>query len=105
MFDLATLFERSYESVCLKCPVCGDNKTHLERAYALEADPATKADPEGQSIGGELYGIPVGGVATGWRRGTLVIEVSCEQGQHLFQIHFQQHKGSTFVFTKQEVIA
>jgi hypothetical protein len=79
----------------VKCPVCGYDYTHVERVYALEADPGLPK-PEGISEYGELYSIPVGGIAEGWRRGTVVIEFYCES-QHQFAIHFQQHKGNTFV--------
>lgn len=78
----------------LQCPICGYEYTHLQRAYALEgSDPA---EPESQSIAGELYGVAAGGIVN-WRRGALVLEFECEAGEHLFSIRFQQHKGYTFV--------
>ena len=102
--DAERLFERlDPKTLRLNCPVCSSALTHVERVYALEAEKDWKADAEGQSAGGELYGIPVGGEAKGWRRGTVVVEVLCES-DHLFQIHFQQHKGNTLVFVQQEAL-
>lgn len=77
----------------LHCPVCKHDTTHVQRAWSEEgSDPG---EPEGRSEHGELYGVPVGGISGG-RRGSLVIEVWCEQN-HQFVIRFQQHKGATFI--------
>jgi len=77
----------------VQCPVCGDYYTHVHQVYALESV-GEYADPGYQ--GAELYGIPVGGIAEGWRRGAVVIELDCESG-HAFSIQLQQHKGNTAV--------
>ncbi len=71
----------------LKCPICADDTVHIQRVYALEADPGW-ADPEGVSEYGELYGIPVAGIDPGSCRGSLVIEVHCAYG-HRWIITFE----------------
>jgi len=93
-------FPKSSDWLMLHCPICNFENTHLQSAYALEADSRQrKSDSEGFSEHGELYGIPSGGIS-GWRRGAVVLEFNCENS-HRFSLRFQQHKGATFVIVEE----
>lgn len=78
----------------LVCPVCGFECTHVRCAYtALGHD---------KYEGGTAYPGTIARGVTPYRRDCLVITVDGECG-HAWEIHIQQHKGTSYVWM--EIVA
>jgi hypothetical protein len=83
------LFNRAFSSNCLvlKCPVCGDQYSHVQGGFSLLGDDESR---------GGYPGIPTAGT-TPWRRDALAVRVHGETCGHQWDMVFQQHKGETRV--------
>jgi hypothetical protein len=82
------LFDRELcgEAV-LRCPVCGDEWSHVQGVYTLI----------GGDEGGELYrGSYLVARETPYRRDAIAVRVHGETCGHRWDLVFQQHKGNTF---------
>jgi len=72
----------------LRCPVCGDEYSHVQGVYTLI----------GGDEGGGLYrGSHLVARETPYRRDALAVRVHGESCGHRWDVVFQQHKGNTFL--------
>jgi hypothetical protein len=89
----------------LLCPTCGCETTHVHNV--LVAARGEDRDPTWVMVDvvtGETRMLPPGAAAPMAaldvrRRHAQFLLTSCEEGGHLFLVHFQQHKGATQVST------
>src|SRR5579863_10447581 len=82
------LFDRQFTNhLVLRCPVCGDQYSHVQSAYSLVG---------GDESGGGYKGLEVSGT-THYRRDALAVRVQGESCGHKWDVVFQQHRGQTFV--------
>jgi|SRR5271157_863004 len=84
------LFDRNFINniPVLRCPVCGDNYSHVEGVYTLI----------GGDEGGYLYrGSHLVARETDYRRDAIAIRVNGESCGHTWDVVFQQEKGNTLV--------
>jgi hypothetical protein len=83
------LFDRSFSNLLtLKCPVCGDNYSHVVGVYTLVGTD----ESEGLYRGSHLVARE-----TPYRRDAIAVRVNGESCGHSWDVVFQQHKGNTFV--------
>jgi hypothetical protein len=82
------LFDRGFtNALVLRCPVCGDQYSHVQSVHSLTG---------GDESGGGYKGAEVSG-ETPYRRDALAVRVQGESCGHKWDVVFQQHKGQTFV--------
>lgn len=73
----------------LHCPVCSIQFNHVIGVYTRKGNDPAEA---------RIYdGTKAIGTVPDERRSCLVVEIKCEEGQHLWELRLQQHKGNTFV--------
>lgn len=72
----------------LRCPVCGDEFSHVQAVYTLLGGD----ESEGLYRGSHLVARE-----TPYRRDALAVRVHGETCGHRWDVVFQQHKGNTFV--------
>lgn len=86
----AVLFDRNIlGNACVaRCPVCGDQYTHVQGVYTLL----------GEDESGGLYrGSHLVARETNYRRDALAVRVQGETCGHRWDLVLQQHKGNTLV--------
>jgi hypothetical protein len=85
----ALLFDRSsYLGQCaLRCPVCGEECTHVQGVYTLLG---------GDESEGPYRGSYLIARETDYRRDAIAVRVQGETCGHRWDVVFQQHKGQTF---------
>jgi len=86
----AELFDRKLYSgeAVLRCPVCGDEWSHVQAVYTLLGGD----ESEGLYRGSHLVARE-----TPYRRDALAVRVHGETCGHMWDVVLQQHKGNTFV--------
>jgi hypothetical protein len=86
----AQLFDRSsYGDVpVLRCPVCGDQHSHVQAVFTLEG---------GDESDGLYRGSHLIARETPYRRDALAVRVHGETCGHRWDVVFQQHKGNTLL--------
>jgi hypothetical protein len=72
----------------LRCPVCGDEWSHVQAAYTLLG---------GDESDGLYRGSHLVARETPYRRDAIAVRVHGETCGHRWDVVFQQHKGNTFV--------
>lgn len=84
------LFDRNfYGNECVvRCPVCGDQFTHVQGVYTLLG---------GDESDGLYRGSYLIARETDQRRDAIAVRVHGESCGHRWDVVFQQHKGNTFV--------
>jgi hypothetical protein len=72
----------------LRCPVCGDEWSHVQAVYTLLG---------GDESDGLYRGSHLVARETPYRRDALAVRVHGETCGHRWDVVFQQHKGNTFI--------
>ena len=76
------------DAAVLRCPVCGDEWSHVQAVYTLLG---------GDESGGLYRGSHLVARETPYRRDALAVRVHGETCGHCWDVVFQQHTGWTFV--------
>ena len=83
------LFDRKlYGEAVLRCPVCGDEWSHVQAVYTLLG---------GDESDGLYRGSHLVARETPYRRDAIAVRVHGEMCGHRWDVVFQQHKGNTFI--------